>query len=163
MLPKVLDKPSVIAGGAGSELAGQLIESKGDVTELDGTKIGISTVVGVTTKNMRAIGVGITNAGVEYLDAYRTGKNPIYEAAASGVLSGGTAAIGGKVTKLADYKFNPKSNEYTFDRLSPESYIYQQRMQNYSSTIIGNSIDNITNKFSKFKLDDAYYGEDDEK
>ncbi|NBI42940.1 hypothetical protein GVX76_05465 [[Haemophilus] felis] len=104
------------------------------------------------------MGTSLTNGGVEFLDAYRTGKDPIYEGISSGVIALGGAALGGKVQRGLDAKFNPISNKYKFEPLAPSVPIYKSPDYNYIPSVIGGGLDNFFINKTK-SLSDAYYNQ----
>ncbi|WP_424411676.1 hemagglutinin repeat-containing protein [Pasteurella sp. PK-2025] len=157
-VPKLVDKPVIIAGtfGGGTEITGQLIENKGDISKLDIPKIGLSIGTSILTKDMTPAKLAFTNASVEFLDAYRTDKESVYEGVSSGIASFSGAKIGSKVQNVLDLKFNPTANKYNFVQIAPGVPIYGQKSKNNIPAILGNGIDNLSNYNIKRQSDDIY-------
>ncbi|MEG9488534.1 hemagglutinin repeat-containing protein [Mannheimia indoligenes] len=53
-IPQIATQSTIVSGalGGGSETIGQLIDNKGDISQIDGVKIGISTVTSIVTKDL---------------------------------------------------------------------------------------------------------------
>ncbi|HDR1913967.1 hypothetical protein ACFG0A_00220 [Pasteurella multocida] len=100
--------------------------------------------------------LAFTNANVEFLDAHRTDKEPVYEGVSSGIASFSGAKIGSKVQNVLDLKFNPIANKYNFVQIAPGVPIYGQKSKNNIPAILGNGVDNLSNYNIKRQSDDIY-------
>ncbi|WP_256893853.1 hemagglutinin repeat-containing protein [Rodentibacter caecimuris] len=144
--PLVTTESMVIAGGfgSGSELIGQLIEHKGDIAKVDKTKVAISGVTGIVTRNMGILSTAATNSAVEAGDALRAGKEPWKEAAMSFI----TTTVGGAVGKTIETPLNHKLNPaWKINYLEKKGHLPYEISESYKPSIVpsvvGNTVDNV--------------------
>ncbi|QOF67465.1 VENN motif pre-toxin domain-containing protein [Actinobacillus sp. GY-402] len=148
--PEIAGSSVLISGSASaiSEVVGQLIETNGDLSSVDWTKVGISTAVGVVTKDLGISGTAVVNTLTEMGDsALRMNEDVFTVVEKSGItfittLGGGY--IGKRIEKLADAKYNPISSKYEFKTVYVPYPIEIQRPKSIVPSVLGNTVDNLS-------------------
>ncbi|WGE54252.1 VENN motif pre-toxin domain-containing protein [Actinobacillus equuli subsp. equuli] len=168
-IPQVTAGSTIVAGSfsGGSELVGQLLENNGEISKVDKTKIGISTVTGMVTKDTGLLKVALTNSGVEVVDSFRTNEN----AWVKGGTSFGATLAGGYSGKIfesqLDNIINPVWKIKYSDKSGHLPYgISESYKPSYTPLAIGNAVDNGLSKILEKPLEDylkSIKGDTDEK
>ncbi|WP_131826217.1 VENN motif pre-toxin domain-containing protein, partial [Rodentibacter pneumotropicus] len=154
--PLITTESMVVAGsfGSGSELISQLIEHKGDISKVDSTKVAISGVTGVVTRNMGILSTAATNSAVEAGDALRAGKEPWKEATISFITTTAGGAVGKTIETPLNHKLSPA---WKINYLEKKGHLPYEISESYKPSIVpsvmGNFIDNSTSWYLKQKMD----------
>ena len=123
--PEVVEGSVVISGSASAvtDVVGQLIENKGDFSKVDWTKVGISTAVGISTRNMGVLETAITNTAVEAGDLLIRENAPLADIPMKTAITAITTATGGVIGKKFEAIMNKKYNP-TYKNMNLRQYIF---------------------------------------
>ncbi|MEG9498218.1 hemagglutinin repeat-containing protein [Mannheimia indoligenes] len=147
-IPQIATQSTIVSGalGGGSETIGQLIDNKGDISQIDGVKIGMSTVTSIMTKDMGIGKTVLANSGVEILDSYRTGEDPLIKGISSAIVTtvGGIAGKGVEIP--LNNKINPNWKNYTALESSFSNAVSGFYTPSSIPSVSGNIVDNIFSK-----------------
>lgn len=157
--PEIAGSSVLISGSASaiSEVVGQLIETNGDFSSVDWTKVGISTAVGVATKDMGVLNTSIVNTAVEVGDlTLRKDGNSILDTAKKAGETFTATFIGGyfgrKLESGLDKVINPVRNKYKFETIYIPYPIEIQNPNSIVPSVVGNVFDNSLSGYIDYKL-----------
>ncbi|QLB15302.1 hypothetical protein A6B39_07445 [Mannheimia granulomatis] len=154
-IPQISTQSTIVSGalGGGSETIGQLIDNKGDISQIDGVKIGMSTVTSIVTKDMGIGKTVLANSVVEILDSYRTGEDPLIKGISSAIVTtvGGIAGKGVEIP--LNNKINPNWKNYTALESSFSNAVSGFYTPSSIPSVSGNIVDNIFSKSLEDKVE----------
>lgn len=155
-IPQIATQSTIVSGilGGGSETIGQLIDHKGDLSQIDGVKVGISTATSIVTKDMGIGKTALVNSGVEILDSYRTGEDPLTKGISSAVVTTTGGIIGKGVEIPLNNKINPNWRNYTEIKSSFSNAISSFYTPSSIPSVSGNVVDNIFSKSLEKTVED---------
>ena len=120
--------------------------------------MGISTAVGIGTRNMGILGTATTNTAIEAGDSFFRQNKTLRETAETSAITFVTTTTGGyigkKIENIANAKYNPTRNKYEFETVYVPYPIEIQRKESIVPSVLGNIADNLGSSTFEFYLND---------